>query len=425
MGARSALLVQKNEPQFVSNLEGEAVTRALWWPDADRPSEFLSPPLVVGGHGSSATLPVILSDRLRTPYGGVLVAIDDVVLASGLADPALKALRDAGYEVVVTSGFGSEPTAEVIDRAAHDARRTDAAVVVGIGGGSVLDSSKLLSLLIRNDGGASDWLGPVDPPRGIAPMVLIPTTCGTGSEATRISMVTVDGSKRASSCAQYIPAAVILDPLLVSSLPSSVIASTGMDALAHAVESLMSTNTSPMSAHHALRAIDLLVTELEPASVGDPSALSRCLWASHLAGQALNAGVVLGHSLAYSLAYEHPMPHGTSCALALPYCIAYNAALPPALAAHLARALTRGRSADLRAAAEDTLALVRRLGLPATLCDVSISPEAESRIVHRILTDYPRPNNPKSLDSDRLGRLLAAMRTGDLNAAFDLDGSTK
>lgn len=389
-----------------------------WHPDATARTEFLSPSLVVGGSGSSSSAAELLARRFGIAGGPVLVAVDDVVLANGLVQGLLDGLAAGGYEAVMLGGFGAEPSADVVDAAAAVARESGANAVIGVGGGSVLDSSKLIALILRNGGRVADWLGPVDPPDGVAPLLLVPTTCGTGSEATRIAMVTVEGAKRAASCAAFVPGVVVIDPDMVRSLPGPVVASTGMDALAHAVESLMSTAASPMSAFQALRAIELLTGNLEQAAAGDADALAQCLWGSHLAGQALNAGVVVGHSLAYCLAYEHPMAHGTSCALALPYCIAYNSGLNPALGEAIAGALTGGRSADLRIAAQDVLELVKRLGLPATLADVDIAPSAEAAIASRIVTEYPRPTNPEPLDQGKLELLLAAMRTGDLDAAF-------
>lgn len=391
---------------------------ADWWPESGTTSDFLSPALVRAGRGAAADAPALLSQVFGIDSGSVLVAVDDILLSNGLAAPMLDALAKAGYDVVISSGFGSEPSSDVVDAHAERARTAGAQAVIGLGGGSVLDSSKLLALLLRNEGLSEDWLGPVDPPKGVVPLLLIPTTCGTGSEATRIAMVTVKGAKRASSSPRYVPAAVILDPDLVSSLPSSVVAATAMDALAHAVESLMSSARSPLSAHHALRAIDLLMSSIEPASKGDPDALAKCLWGSHLAGQALNAGVVVGHSLAYCLAYEHPMPHGTSCALALPYCIAYNQTLDSALARTLSLALTQGESGDLRDAAQRVFDLARRLALPTTLLDVDIREGAEESIASRCVLEYPRPTNPEPLDEGKLALLLAAMRMGDLDAAF-------
>jgi alcohol dehydrogenase class IV len=395
-----------------------------WWPSADAKAEFLSPSAVFSGRGSSGRVSSLLRGHLQFPAGSVLVAADDAVLGAGLVEPLLEDLRANGYEITLSSGFGAEPSNEIIDAAAASARAAGTEVVIGIGGGSVLDSAKVLSLLLLNEGGAADWLGVVDPASGVAPLVLIPTTCGTGSEATRIAMVTVEGSKRASSCTRYIPSAAVLDPDLVASLPRGVVASTGMDALAHAVESVMSTISSPMSVHHALRAISLLIQCLEAAAEGDPDARANCLWASHLAGQALNAGVVLGHSLAYCVAHEAPMPHGTSCALALPYCIAYNQELEPGRARTLALALTAGASHDLATAARSVMDLASRLGLPVTLDEAGVAADMEAAIARSCVVDYPRPTNPEPIDEARLTELLKAMRTGDLQGAFSVTATS-
>jgi len=389
-----------------------------WWPDVSAYSEFLSPAQIVAGRGSSAKVAELLQRRFGVRSGSVLVAIDDIVLDNGLAEPLLAGLREAGIEAVISKGFGAEPSSDVVDAAAALARTSEAQVVIGIGGGSVLDSSKLLSLLLRNEGGSADWLGAVEPAGGVTPLLLVPTTCGTGSEATRIAMVTVDGSKRASSCALYVPDVVVIDPDLLRTLPPRVVASTAMDALAHAVESLMSSTHSPMSAHSAYHAIDLILGHVEAAVAGDQDAVAACLWGSHMAGQALNAGVVFGHSLAYCLAHEKPMPHGVSCALALPYCIAYNQQLEPQLASTLALRLTGGRSDDLRDAAQAVLELVRRLGLPTTLDEAQLPPDSEAAMAAQCVREYPRPTNPEPLDEAKIDRLLQSMRDGDLDAAF-------
>ena len=391
---------------------------STYWPSPDTITDFLSPQRIVGGRGSSGQVATLLAESLGIDNGAIIVAIDDIVLKNGSANHILASLTAAGYEVHISSGFGSEPTDEVIDAEAAKGRSVGARAIVGIGGGSVLDSSKLLGLLIKNEGHVRDWLGPVASNVEIAPLILIPTTCGTGSEATRIAMVTVAGAKRASSCARFVPNIAIIDPDLVATLPGFVVAATGMDALAHAVESLMSTAHSPMSSHNALRAIELLIGNLEAACKGDQDALGNCLWASHLAGQALNAGVVVGHSLAYCLSYEKPMAHGVSCALALPYTLAYNQNLNSELAGVLSLALTSGRSSSLVDAAQGILALVKRLGLPSNLDEAEIPTGAEANIVARCISEYPRPTNPEPLSEATLAVLVEAMRRGDLAYAF-------
>lgn len=389
-----------------------------WWPSATADAVFLSPAAVISGAGSIRNLPSILSNQLFIPSGLVLLAVDDAVVAAGLIVPVEEALVAEGYDVYRRGGFGAEPSSDIVDAVAAEARAAEVVAVVGIGGGSVLDSSKLIALLARNEGGSADWTGVVAPENGVAPLVLVPTTCGTGSEATRIAMVTVDGNKRASSCALYVPRVAVIDPELVASLPKSVIAATGMDALAHATESLMATSASVLSAHHSLRAIELLVRNLEAAYNGDEDALANVLWASHIAGQSLNAGVVLGHSLAYCLAHERPMPHGVSCAIALPYCIAYNQNLDPGLANLLARTLTSGRNDSLRSAAAEVAELSKRMGLPGTLQEARVNPSAIPEMARLCASDYPRPTNPEPFDEHLLAELLKSMETGDLDRAF-------
>lgn len=395
----------------------------VWIPASDVNAEFISPSTVVSGRGSASRLARVLSSRLGIPDGAsVYVAVDDVVAQKGLLAPMLEALGTA-YRVTVGGGLGAEPDDASIDRAAANARAARADVVVGAGGGSVMDAAKMIALLVGNPGGAADWLGLVDPPAGVAPLVMVPTTCGTGSEATRAAMVTVNGAKRISVTPDYVATAVVLDSALLDGLPDRIVAITGMDALSHAAESLMSTDRSPMTVHHAKEAIALLVTNLGAACRGDAEARAACLWASHLAGQALNAGVLLGHSLAYCVAHERSVPHGVSSGLALPYCIAFNASgLEPDCATTLARALTSGRSDDLVEAAHGVQALLGHLELPATLAALGIDEDADDRIAKRCATEYPRSNNPTPMDVDALRRLVPAMRTGDLAAAFTASG---
>lgn len=390
----------------------------LWSPSPTKDSVFLAPATVIGGAGSARRLAGVLSDRLGVQPGPILLAVDDAVLAAGLVDPVESSLAELGYTVHVRGGFGAEPTAEVVDAVAEYARELGVGAVIGIGGGSVLDSAKIIALLLRNPGGAADWTGTVAPENDVSPMILVPSTCGTGSEATRVAMVTVDGAKMISLCDSYIPPVAVIDPEMVASLPRSVIAATGMDALAHATEALMSSTASVLSAHHSFRAIELIVQHLERAYGGDQNSLAHVLWASHIAGQALNAGVVLGHSLAYCLTHAQPMPHGVSCAIALPYCIAYNQNLEPGLAARIALALTTEKSDDLRTAAGVVADLSARMGLPSTLSEARISPEAIPEMAQLCIGSYQRPTNPEPFDQDRIASLFTAMEAGDLDQAF-------
>lgn len=390
---------------------------------AEAPTNFLSPDVTWIGRGSAAALGEGLHAILGVQPGPVLLAVDAAIESRNMLDGVLASLGDAGYTALVLTDFGPELRDDQVDAAARKAREAGVGAVVGIGGGSVLDAAKMIALLVTNEGASRDWLGLVEPNHPRSPLVLMPTTIGTGAEVTRISMITIDGEKRVSSSRSFVPELVVLDPSFVESLPASVKGSTGMDALAHATESVMSTISSPITELHAFEAIRIIVADLAAAYDGDVEATGRVQWAAYLAGLALNAGVVLGHSLAYVINHEKPLPHGTTCAVALPYCIAYNQHLDPRLAAALARALTQGASEDLEVAAEAVKALAYRVGQPTDLEEAGVPAGTEDAMATRCVEVYPRPTNPEPMDRTRVRQLIGAMRAGDLGLAFAVTSS--
>jgi alcohol dehydrogenase class IV len=282
-----------------------------------------------------------------------------------------------------------------------------------------MDTAKLAALLAMNGGQIHDWLGVVAPPQPVVPIALVPTTTGTGSEATRIAMLTIEGRKRIVSCAQFLPIVAALDPELVADLPGAVVASTGMDALAHALESMLSENRTFLTVALGTRAVELLLEHLESAVLRrDAVARGHLLYAAYLAGMSLNAGVVVGHSLGYVIARRARLPHGTACGLVLPYCLAYDQAVDRLVAEHIARLMTRGTSAELRAAAVAIDHLLRRLGFAESLAAVSIDLADLDAVAAEAVLEYPRPNNPEPLVNVRLRSLLEYMHRGDLLGAW-------
>jgi alcohol dehydrogenase class IV len=378
------------------------------------PLRYLSPRQVLAGHGTRCRIGHELQSSGTGP-GTVLIIADRIVSRSGRLSPLLEGLTSAGFVTDVFDDIAGEPDEMTAERATERARAARAVAVVGAGGGSAMDVAKLTALLVTNDGQVSDWLGVVSPPVPVAPLVLVPTTTGTGSEATRISMINVAGSKRVISCAQFLPQLAVLDTDLVADLPTPVVASTGIDALSHAVESMLSTNRTWFSLAMSTQAIEILRSDLDIAALqNDADAKGRVLYAAHLAGLALNAGVVLGHSLAYVIARHVPMPHGTSCSMALPYCLAYNRSVAPELAAYVARTVTGDRSENLEAAADYVAELAERLTQPASLAAVGIAQEELPKMAQEIISEYPRPNNPVPFEPESLRTLLAHMHSGDL-----------
>lgn len=392
-------------------------------PSATAPVAYLAPRATWVGAGASAQIAAGLAQFSTVSGGPVLVAADRVLADRGLLGGLLTGLEGAGFEAHVVTDFGPELTDAQVDAAATRAREVGAVAVVGLGGGSVLDAAKMIAVLGANEGKSADWFGVTVPPKGRVGLVLVPTTVGTGAEVTRISMILEGGEKRIASSITMVPDLVVLDPELVAGLPPSVTASTALDALAHAAESFMSTSSTVLTEADALSAIELVIANLPAAHAGDAAARGQLLVAAYRAGLALNAGVVLGHSLGYAINHEKAMAHGATTGLALAYTIAYNAAgLDERKRRQLALALTAGDSEDLRDAATAVKGLVALVQHPTSLDEAGIRVGAEPEMARRTVELYPRPTNPEPMDLPRVEALLYAMRSGDLAAAFATTG---
>jgi alcohol dehydrogenase class IV len=386
-------------------------------------AEFVFPGRLVNVAGASALVGEMLLDA-SAPPGEVLVVADRVVHEQGLTTALLEGLAAAGYQPRLFAEIAGEPDLAMVERAVAAADPTGTVAVVGVGGGSALDTAKLAAYLGANGGPLSRLSGPVPSLPGFPLLAMVPTTVGTGAEATRVAMVHVAGAKRAVLCRQFVPAIAVLDPDLVAGLPAPVVAATALDALSHAVESMLSTTSNTLTWTFSGEAARRVFARLPAAFAGDTSARGDLLYASFLAGVSLNAGVVLGHSLSYVLAARHDLPHGVGCALALPYCLAYNQQVDPQRASELAGSALGAPGATLRDLAEAAQALSLEVGIRAEHVGVDFGVEEAAALAERVVTDYPRPTNPVPLERARLTTLLTHLRAGDLPGAWTAMGAT-
>jgi len=283
-----------------------------------------------------------------------------------------------------------------------------------------MDLAKVAALLVTNDGSVEDHIGVDLPERPPVPFALLPTTTGTGAECTRIAMLSAGVGKRIVSNRHLVPLVAVLDVDLVMGLPPSVTAATGMDALAHATESFLSTSSTLLTTTMSLRAIELL-REWLPVAVEQPdnrSARRATLYGAYLAGLALNAGVVLGHSMAYTVANRAHLAHGVTCAMALPFCLGYNSSGEVEGMGTLAERLTGGGSRDLHVAAEQLLELNDRFAVPVSPAAAGI-PDGEIEAMARECAEvYPRPTNPVPMTTERLTPLYEAWFRRDVAGSW-------
>jgi alcohol dehydrogenase class IV len=386
---------------------------------------FVSPARVLSGPGSASAVGAELAAAgIRPEHGTLLVVADAAVLDFGLTEPALLSLAEAGFTVDVRPPITGEPKPETVRELAPADSAERVAAVVAIGGGSALDAAKLAALSVTNELDLTAGLQITAEVNPGVPVLAVPTTAGTGAEATAVAMLWHNGSKKMFVHSQLVPRLAVLDPDLLSRLPPSVTAAGGLDAISHAVESLLSTFRTPLSERAALSALALLADGVpESFSTGAPGARYATLLGAYQAGLALNASVVLGHSLAYVVAGRANLSHGVSCAMTLPYAVAHCRAAREAEIAEIAGVVCGEANADLLV--PWLVDANNLMGIPSSLAAVGIGHESLTSMAEECRSSYPRPNHPVPIDADSLEQVLTHFLHGDAIGAWQNFGPNR
>ncbi|HOU14666.1 MAG TPA: iron-containing alcohol dehydrogenase [Anaerolineae bacterium] len=328
---------------------------------------------VLFGFGVLAQLPEKVAE-----LGGkrVLIVTDKGVQAAGIVDQVVKVLTEAWIPAVVFDEVPQDSGSRTVERAVDVLRAEGCDLVVGVGGGSSLDAAKAVAFGATNPPPVAQYAGLNKLKQPGLPMIAIPTTAGTGSEVSYWSVMTDDDTqvKIGIGGALVFPRVALADPALTLSLPPFLTATTGMDALTHAIESYTNRSYQPISAALTYRAIELIGEFLVRAvqDGADREARYGMLLGSLLAGMGMNPtrlGIV--HALAMPLgSWQLKIAHGTGNAVLLPHVMAFNQEGNPTLYADVARALGVG-DADPRTASQVAIARVRAInaesGIPAGL----------------------------------------------------------
>ena len=262
----------------------------------------------------------------------VLLITDPGIVKLGLAEKAIASLKAIGTNTVIFSDVEADPSRATVMAGYEKARAVGATGIVGFGGGSSMDVAKLVALLAGSGEDLDEaWgVGAAKGPR--LPLVLVPTTAGTGSEVIAVSIITVeDDEKRGVVSPVILPDYAVLDAELTLGLPPHITAATGVDAMVHAIEAYASksANNNTMSRVLAVEALRLLGANIETAvfNGSDATARGEMLMGSMLAGMAFaNSPVAAVHALAYPIGGMFHIPHGLSNALVLPHVLRFNAA---------------------------------------------------------------------------------------------------
>ncbi|TCU05385.1 iron-containing alcohol dehydrogenase [Rhizobium sullae] len=386
-----------------------------------KPLTFQTPSKILIEAGASSKIGGLLKGYKATH---VLLVTDEKVRAAGLTRNAEAAIAEAGIARTVFDGVVVDAPSHVIEAAAEICRECGVDAVVAIGGGSALDTAKLVAYLAKTPDKLDDIYG-VDLATGDRlPLLLVPTTAGTGSEVTPISIVkTPNNEKKAVISPLLIPDWVILDPQLTLGLPPHLTAQTGIDAMAHAIEAYTGKiKKNPTSDQFALKALALLSANLRKVYTdgSDLEARSEMLLGSMLAGMAFaNSPVAAVHALAYPIGEIFDVGHGLSIALVLPYVLEFNRPAAEALYAELSDVIQPGYrrqsdAADAAAFIAEIEAICRDCGVPGSLSAVGIGEGDLSKLAKGAMKHAERllVNNPRELDDDQARAIYAKALAG-------------
>ena len=357
---------------------------------------FNTTPQTVFRNGAAAEM-----GDLAGPHVGshVLFVTDATIRGLGLAEDALASLSRANISVSIYDAVEVDPPVHCVEAATAMGREASVTGVIGFGGGSVMDTAKMAAYLIRTEQPLQDCYGVEQCTGARLPLVLVPTTAGTGSEMTPISVLTKSATEKMGvSSHQLLPDLAVLDPTLTLTVPPDHTATTGIDAMVHAIEAYTTKlKKNPMSDALALEALRLLSVNIRAVmdKPSDLSARGAMLLGAMLAGQSFaNAPCAAVHALAYPLGARFHVTHGLSNAMLLAPVLRFNRASAEEDYARLGAVVFDHPSAEGLIAGFERLG--PSLGLPAKLCEIGIAKEdlpvmaADSMAQTRLLQNNPR-----------------------------------
>jgi alcohol dehydrogenase class IV len=367
--------------------------------------QFKTPSILFG----MDTISQIGQEAKKLGAGRVLLVTGPRVKAAGILEKALSFLKgeSISVEVAVEDRDTPEPATTVVEEVAEIARKGNFDVIVGLGGGSILDVAKMASALLTNPGKTKDYFGKEKVPKRGKPTIIVPTTSGTGAEVTKhaIFLDRESNVKKAVASSNLLPDVAIIDPMLTVSCPPPVTASAGIDAFLHAAEPFLSKMANPITDAMSLEAISITSRWLGPAFADGQDLDARYYMSlgSLMSGMVLNnSGTSLVHAMAYPVGGEYHTPHGVTLSALVVACFDYIRVSKQEKMVRLGRAM--GEPVDglpPREASARTLDAIRHLiqsvGLPASLKDLKITDKGkiprwavEAHKEQRLLSRSPR-----------------------------------
>lgn len=361
------------------------------------------------GPGAREVLPREIN---RLGLTKAFVATDKDLIKFGVADKVLSVLQKAGIPYVVFSEIKPNPTVSNVKAGVKAFAESGADFILAIGGGSSIDTSKAIGIITNNpefsDVVSLEGVAPTK--KKSVPIIALPTTAGTAAEVTINYVITDEQNEKKMVCVDPndIPAIAIVDAELMYTLPKSLTASTGLDALTHAIEGLISKGAWEMSDMFEIKAIEMITRYLETAVFEPTNAEARngMAVAQYIAGMAFsNVGLGVVHGMAHPLGAIFDVPHGVANALLLPVIMEYNA--PAALDKYvqIAKAMNvykenMTKEEAAKAAVDAVKALSIKVGIPQHLSELGIKESDLDKLAASAIADVCTPGNPREVTKE-------------------------
>lgn len=361
------------------------------------------------GPGAREVLP---KEIARLGFKKAFVATDKDLIKFGVADKVLKVLADAGIPYEVFSDIKPNPTTANVKAGVAAFAASGADFIIALGGGSSMDTAKAIGIITNNPEFADvvSLEGVADTKKKSVPIIALPTTAGTAAEVTINYVITDEANEKKMVCVDPndIPVMAIVDAELMYTLPKSLTAATGMDALTHAIEGLITKGAWEMSDMFELKAIEMIARYLETA-VNEPQnaeARNGMAVAQYIAGMAFsNVGLGVVHGMAHPMGAIFDIPHGVANALLLPTVMEFN--MPAAVDKYvqIAKAMdvySAGMSKEeaAQAAVDAVRALAIRVGIPQHLTELGIKETDLDRLATAAAADVCTPGNPRDVNKE-------------------------
>lgn len=340
-----------------------------------------------------------------------LVVTDKPLIEAKVVDLVTKELDSAKFSYQIYSKIKSNPTVENVKEGLNICKSINADVIIAIGGGSVIDTAKGISIIMTNkdheDVVSLD--GAVNTKNKGLPLIALPTTAGTAAEVTINYVITDTKNTKKMVCVDPhdIPVVAIIDQDLMDSMPKKIKAETGMDALTHAIEGYLTKSSWLMSDMFHLNAMALIYKNLEKAvNENDKESLDNVGYGQYIAGMGFsNVGLGIVHSMAHSLGAYYDTPHGLANALLLPYVLKFNGEACPQLFRNMANAL----NIDIEDLTDEEVVekfveeirnLANSIGIPSTLKEIDIKEEDLEKLAEQALKDVCTAGNPREVTKE-------------------------